>query len=124
MPVARKYPLDELFEALRSFPLERGRRITFEYVLIKDFNDSLDDARLLSRLLAHIPSKVNLIPLNEDERLLPDLRQPSHETIESFADALRAKGRTATIRWSRGSDVAAACGQLKGSHGAGAAASP
>jgi len=123
MPVARKYPLDELLEALRSFPLERGRRITFEYVMIEGFNDSLEDARLLSRLLARIPSKVNLIPLNEDERLSPGLRQPCRETIESFASALRGSGRTATIRWSRGTDVAAACGQLKGAQGAGARAS-
>jgi 23S rRNA (adenine2503-C2)-methyltransferase len=116
MPIARTYPLDQLLDALRAFPLEKGRRITFEYVLIDGFNDSIDDARLLSNLLAHIPCKVNLIPLNEDRRLPTRFRQPDRETVESFALALRDSGRTATIRWSRGSDVAAACGQLKGVH--------
>ncbi len=113
MPISRKYPLDELFALLRSFPLERGRRITFEYVVIAGFNDSIDDARTVAKLMRRIPSKINVIPLNEDPEHFPELRRPDDETINRFGEALRDEGITVTVRWSRGSDVAAACGQLR-----------
>lgn len=114
MPIARRYPLEDLFATLRAFPLERGRRITFEYVLIRDFNDSEEDASALARLVHGIPSKINVIPLNEDPQHFPDLRRPETDTINSFAVRLRDAGLTVTVRWSRGADVAAACGQLRG----------
>jgi len=114
MPIGRRYPLAELMDEIRSFPLERGRRITFEYVLIRDFNDSEADASMLVKLLAGVPSKVNVIPLNEDPDHLPGWRQPEPETVDRFGRALNAAGLTVTVRWSRGRDVAAACGQLKG----------
>ncbi|RLE26872.1 MAG: 23S rRNA (adenine(2503)-C(2))-methyltransferase RlmN [Acidobacteria bacterium] len=114
MPITRRYPLDQLMAAVRAFPLERGRRITFEYVLIKDFNDQIADARLVARLIEGIPSKINVIPLNEDMAHFPELRQPSKEIVDSFARTLRDAGRVVTVRWSKGADVAAACGQLKG----------
>jgi 23S rRNA (adenine2503-C2)-methyltransferase len=114
MPITRRYPLDQLMAAVRAFPLERGRRITFEYVLIKDFNDQVTDARLVARLIEGIPSKINVIPLNEDMAHFPELRQPSKEIVDSFARTLRDAGRVVTVRWSKGADVAAACGQLKG----------
>ena len=114
MPIARRYPLDDLFSALREFPLERGRRITFEYVLIRDFNDAETDASAVAGLIHGIPCKINVIPLNEDPQHVPDLRRPDVDTVNRFAVRLRDSGATVTVRWSRGADVAAACGQLRG----------
>ena len=116
MPISARYPLDELMNAVRAFPLERGRRITFEYVLIRGFNDAVDDAVSVARLLRGIPSKVNVIPLNEDPVHFPHLRRPDERTVDGFARALRDAGVTVTVRWSKGLDVAAACGQLRGRH--------
>ena len=116
MPIARRYPLSELMTELRAFPLERGRRITFEYVLIRDLNDQVVDAEALARLIRGIPSKVNVIPLNEDPQHFPEHRRPDDQTINRFAIALRDAGLTVTVRWSKGLDVDAACGQLKGRH--------
>ncbi len=116
MPITRRYPLDALIDEVRRFPLERGRRVTFEYVLIRDFNDRHGDPELVARLLRGIPSKVNVIPLNEDPELLPGLHQPDEGTVNRFAASLAELGLTVTVRWSRGRDVAAACGQLKGRH--------
>ncbi|MFV2071031.1 MAG: 23S rRNA (adenine(2503)-C(2))-methyltransferase RlmN [Thermoanaerobaculales bacterium] len=121
MPIARRYPLEDLIAELRRFPLDRGRRITFEYVLIRGFNDSTEDAGLVARLLRGIPSKVNVIPLNEDREHFPELERPPVDTIDAFAAALRDAGLTITVRWSKGADVAAACGQLRGRHAGGAA---
>ncbi len=114
MPITRRYPLDQLMATVRAFPLERGRRITFEYVLIRDFNDQVSDAEAVARLTEGIPSKINVIPLNEDAEHFPELKQPSRDVVDSFARALRDAGRVVTVRWSKGADVAAACGQLKG----------
>jgi 23S rRNA (adenine2503-C2)-methyltransferase len=114
MPIAKRYPLDVLMAALRRFPLERGRRITFEYVLIRDLNDQVADAGMVVDLVRGIPCKVNVIPLNEDPEHFPKLRRPDDDTINRFAVALRDAGTNVTVRWSKGLDVAAACGQLKG----------
>jgi 23S rRNA (adenine2503-C2)-methyltransferase len=116
MPIARRYPLPELMAQLRTFPLEHGRRITFEYVLIRDLNDSVTDAETLARLIRGIPCKINVIPLNEDPERFPEHRRPDDETINRFAIALRDANLTVTVRWSKGLDVDAACGQLKGRH--------
>jgi len=116
IPIARRYPLSELMTELRAFPLERGRRITFEYVLIRDLNDQVVDAEALARLIRGIPSKVNVIPLNEDPQRFPEHRRPDDQTINRFAVTLRDAGLTVTVRWSKGLDVDAACGQLKGRH--------
>ena len=113
MPITRRYPLAELMEALRGFPLERGRRITFEYVLIGGFNDRVEDAAATARLLRGLPAKVNVIPLNEDPVHLPGLRRPDEDTVDRFAERIRRAGLVVTVRRSKGSDVAAACGQLK-----------
>ncbi len=114
MPIARRYPLPELMAELRRFPLQRGRRITFEYVLIRNLNDRVADAEAVTRLIRGIPSKINVIPLNEDPQYFPEHRRPDDETINRFAVALRDAGITVTVRWSKGLDVDAACGQLKG----------
>lgn len=111
VPINRRYNLARLFEALRAWPLPRGRRISFGYTLIKDRNDSDRDAEKLHRLTRAIPSKINLIPCNEsfDE----SMRAPDKERIERFHDILKNRfHRFVTIRASRGADILAACGQL------------
>ena len=114
MPVARRYPLDQLMAELRALPLARGRRITFEYVLIRDFNDRVEDALALASLLRGIPSKVNLIPLNADPTYIPALQPSDPDTVDAFARTLRDAHLAVMVRTSRGRDVAGACGQLKG----------
>jgi 23S rRNA (adenine2503-C2)-methyltransferase len=114
MPAAAHWHLDDLIAAMRRYPLERGRRITIEYVLLAGINDSPDDARRLPRLLKGIPVKVNLIPLNPDERYLSGFAAPDNETINAFAAILANAHVNVTVRWSKGRDVAAACGQLRG----------
>lgn len=116
MPGAARWPLSELLAALRAYPLERGRRITIEYVLLHGINDSLEDARRLPQLLRGLPVKVNLIPFNPDEAHLPGWRAPSEERINAFAACLAAAHLNVTVRWSKGREVGAACGQLRGRH--------
>jgi 23S rRNA (adenine2503-C2)-methyltransferase len=108
--VNRKYPLAALLGACRKLPLPKRKRITFEYVMLRGENDSLEDARRLGQLLRGIPSKVNLIPFNA----FPGSRFASSEraAIEAFRAALLRQDVHATIRESRGSDIQAACGQL------------
>jgi 23S rRNA (adenine2503-C2)-methyltransferase len=113
MPVNRTYPLAELFAALDRYPLEQRRRITYEYVLIRGFNDQLRDADRLARLLRGRKAKVNLIPINPDPVLGETMVPPDDETIEAFKQRLRDLGMTATVRRRRGDDVSAACGQLR-----------
>jgi len=112
MPVNRSYPLKELLAACKAFPLPSRRWITMEYVLIRDLNDSLEDAKRLVRLISNIPSKVNLIPFNEHEE--SDFKTPTQESIDRFHKYLLDKNVTVITRSSRGSDISAACGQLKG----------
>jgi len=114
MPVAARWPLADLLSALRRFPLERGRRITVEYVLLAGINDSPEDAKRLPALLRGIPVKVNLIPFNPDPDHLPGLVSPSPERVDAFAGVLAAAHLNVTVRWSRGRDIAGACGQLRG----------
>ncbi len=113
MPIARRYPLPELMAELGRFPLPGGRRLTFEYVLIRGFNDDPADARALVRLLAPLRAKVNLIPLNPDPSLPAGLEPSPPAAVEAFAQTLRDHGLTAPVRSSRGQDIAAACGRLK-----------
>ena len=114
MPINRTYPLAELFAALKRWPLERGRRITFEYVLIAGVNDTLADAAKLAALVRPLPSKVNLIPLNESKEWLPGLKRPSDAVVNAFAKAVADDGVPVTVRRSKGLQADAACGQLKG----------
>ena len=111
MPVNRKWPIKDLLDACRKVPLGPHRRITFEYVLLKDFNDQPEDAQRVAKLLRGIPSKVNLIPFNEHSG--SDFKRPSDETVLKFQDILIKQGYTATVRISRGRDILAACGQLR-----------
>jgi 23S rRNA (adenine2503-C2)-methyltransferase len=110
MPVNRKWPIAELLDACRHYPLQAGRRITFEYVLLAGENDSMDDADRLARLLKGIPAKVNLLAWNE----VPGLphKRPDDSVVMRFKDRLVAHHMTVFFRTSRGRDVMAACGML------------
>ncbi len=112
VPLNKKYPIKELLEACRSYPgVSNARRITFEYVMLKDVNDGLADARELVKLLKGIPSKINLIPFN------PWPGAPYEcsdwEQIEKFAEIVNRAGYASPVRTPRGRDIMAACGQLK-----------
>ncbi|MDP1730180.1 MAG: 23S rRNA (adenine(2503)-C(2))-methyltransferase RlmN [Devosia sp.] len=112
VPINRKWPLKELLDACRAYPgLSNARRITFEYVMLKDINDSDADARELVRLLAGIPAKINLIPFNPWPGTNYDCSSSSR--IERFADIVNAAGYASPVRTPRGRDIFAACGQLK-----------
>jgi 23S rRNA (adenine2503-C2)-methyltransferase len=110
MPINRKYDLEALLAACRRFPLGPREAITFEYCLIDGVNDGDADARRLARLTHGFRSKVNVIPYNEAG--MPGFRTPAVDRAQRFRDALLARGVGATIRWSKGRDVGAACGQL------------
>jgi len=110
VPINRKYGLRELLDACRRFPVKRRERITFEYVMLKDVNDSPEDARRLVRLLHGIRGKVNLLPLNEAAGI--PFERPSDATVDRFARIVSEHGLTVSVRKSRGRDIRAACGQL------------
>jgi 23S rRNA (adenine2503-C2)-methyltransferase len=112
VPLNRKYPIAELLQACRDYPgSSNARRITFEYVMLKGVNDSLDDARLLVKLLKGIPAKINLIPFNP----WPGTRYQCSdwEQIEKFSEYIFNAGYSSPVRTPRGRDILAACGQLK-----------
>lgn len=112
VPINKKYPLKDLIEACRRYPgLSNARRITFEYVMLKDVNDSLEDAKGLIQLLKGIPAKINLIPFNPWPGT--NYQCSDWEQIEKFADFINAAGYASPIRTPRGRDILAACGQLK-----------
>lgn len=111
MPINRRYPLNRLMETLRQFPLPKGRRITFEYILIRDVNDRPRDATNLRKLLKHVRAKTNLIPFNLYNG--SPFEPPDEGRILAFQDELIRSKLTATIRKSKGSDISAACGQLR-----------
>ncbi len=110
VPINRKYGLKELLDACRRFPLKRRERITFEYVMLRDVNDTPEDARRLVRLLSGIKGKVNLLPLNEAAGI--PFERPSDDRVNTFARILSEHGVTVSVRTSRGRDIRAACGQL------------
>jgi 23S rRNA (adenine2503-C2)-methyltransferase len=110
VPPNRKYPLADLIDACRRFPLAKRRRITFEYVLLAGVNDTDADARRLAKLLSGIRAKVNLLPLNEAAGI--SFSRPSDERVDAFAKVLADRGVTVSVRKSRGRDIRAACGQL------------
>ena len=110
VPINRKYGLKELLDTCRRFPVKRRERITFEYVVLKDVNDTAEDARRLVRLLHGIRGKVNLLPLNEAAGI--PYERPSDDRVNRFAKILADHGVTVSVRKSRGRDIRAACGQL------------
>ena len=112
VPLNRKYPLTELMQACRAYPrLKNAERITFEYVMLEDINDSPQQARDLVQLVRGIPAKINLIPFNPWPSA--PYRCSSPERMRDFADIVRKAGYAAPLRKPRGRDIMAACGQLK-----------
>ncbi|MEC8154308.1 MAG: 23S rRNA (adenine(2503)-C(2))-methyltransferase RlmN [Pseudomonadota bacterium] len=112
MPINKKYPLEELLDACRTYPgVTNARRITFEYVMLKGVNDNDADARQLVRLLKGIPSKINLIPFNPWPG--SDFECSSATRIAAFQTIIQDAGLSAPVRTTRGEDILAACGQLK-----------
>jgi len=111
MPINRKYPINVLLEAAKYYTRKTKRRVTFEYVLIKDFNDSIDDAKRLRKLLSDIPCKLNLIPYNETE--FSPYKIPDEERLEKFIKEIHRAPFAVTVRRSQGRDIKGACGQLK-----------
>ena len=111
MPVNRKYPLAELFEALEAWNAKRKQFLTFEFILIEDVNDSLDQARMLAKRARSVNAKVNLIPYNTVDGL--PWKRPSEQRQDAFLEVLTSAGVTATLRREKGHDIAAACGQLR-----------
>ena len=112
MPINKKYPLEKLMKACRGFPLAPGRSITFEYVLIGGVNDTTEDAGRVAELLKGIRSKVNLIPYNPVDPST-GFKKPSEGRVLKFQGIINNAGITTIIRKSKGSDISAACGQLK-----------
>ena len=111
MPINKAYPIDTLLAACRAFPLAARQRITFEYVLLRDLNDTLEDAQRLVQLLRGLRCKINLLPFNE----IADspYRRPCDAAVQRFQDYLLQHGFSAFVRQSRGRDISAACGQLQ-----------
>jgi len=117
MPVNRMFPLEQLLRAVRHHIERTGRRVTFEYILIEELNDTIGDAAKLVRLVAQLPCKINLIPYNP---IGPGkFKRPAPERIERFAEHLRPRVPAVTVRYSQGVEIGAACGQLAGEAEAG-----
>ena len=111
MPINRRYNLDALMAACRSYPYTKHRRVTFEYILFAGLNDSLDDARRLVKLIGSLPTKINLIPFNEHPEL--PFKKPQQKQITDFLQYLQNHNLTVMTRRSKGADISAACGQLR-----------
>ncbi len=112
VPLNRRYPIAELVEACRTYPgATNSRRITFEYVMLKGINDSLEDAKSLVDLISGIPAKINLIPFNPWPGAPYECSDP--KTIDRFGDFVNRAGYASPVRAPRGRDIMAACGQLK-----------
>lgn len=110
MPIAQKYKFDDLIKTLKTYTEKTGRRVTVEYVLMRDVNDSPSQAKELAMAIAKLKSNVNLIVYNENEK--SDFKKPVKENILKFKYLLEASGKKVTIRLERGADIDAACGQL------------
>lgn len=111
MPINKKYPLEKLIGACRKYHLEPRKRITFEYILIKGVNDSEADAKRLVKLLNRVRAKINLIPFNEFGGC--EFKRPEEPTVLRFQEILKKGNYTTVIRKSKGTDISAACGQLR-----------
>lgn len=112
MPIEGKYDMDELHKALKYYVEKTGRRITIEYLLIKDLNDTLNSAKELAHYLKDIKCNINLIPYNPTEQ--NDYQRPSNNSIMKFKALMEHSGKKVTVRLERGADIDAACGQLRG----------
>jgi 23S rRNA (adenine2503-C2)-methyltransferase len=112
MQIENKYTMNELHEALKYYVEKTGRRITIEYLLIKDLNDTIESAKQLAHYLKDIKCNINLIPYNPTEK--NDYKRPSNNSIMRFKSLMEQSGKKVTVRLERGADIDAACGQLRG----------
>lgn len=112
MPIEEKYDMQMLKSAMKSYTDKTGRRITIEYLLIKDLNDSIENAKELAEYLSPIKCNINLIPYNPTAK--NDYQRPSNNSIQKFKYLLEHSGKKVTVRLERGADIDAACGQLRG----------
>ena len=112
MPVNRRYPIEQLLQACRDYPIQKRKRIMIEYIMLDGINDSDEEARRLASILRPIPCKINLLAYNECQNIA--YRPSPNDRILAFQDILRRAHYSVFIRSSRGSDIAAACGQLAG----------
>ena len=112
MQIENKYPMDKLHTALKNYTDKTGRRITIEYLLIKDLNDTAESAKQLAHYLYDIKCNINLIPYNPTEK--NDYQRPSNNSIMKFKYLMEHSGKKVTVRLERGADIDAACGQLRG----------
>ena len=113
MPINTKYPVEELMQACRTYQEKSNKRVTFEYIAIKGFNDSKEDAFKLAELIGSLKAMVNIIPVNPNPA---GYEKPKREYLKQFANVLRDRGIDTVIRAEKGTDIDAACGQLKGKH--------
>ncbi len=111
MPINRKYPIEQIIQACRQYQARPGHRITFEYILLKDVNDTPQDAHRLAKLLRPLKAKVNLIPFNEHDGC--DFKRPEPAAVDRFFKILYDQHYTVIVRHSKGQDISAACGQLR-----------
>lgn len=112
MQIENKYPMEQLHKALKNYTDKTGRRITIEYLLIKDLNDTTESAKQLASYLKDIKCNINLIPYNPTEK--NDYQRPSNNSIMKFKYLMEHSGKKVTVRLERGADIDAACGQLRG----------
>ena len=111
MPISHKYPIDELMKAVKYYEQTAGRRVTFEYILLKGINDSIDNARELARLIKGTLAYVNLIPYNPVNEM--KYQRSDEKSVHNFMDTLMKLGVNVTVRKEFGTDIDAACGQLR-----------
>jgi 23S rRNA (adenine2503-C2)-methyltransferase len=110
MPINKRFDLEALLQACRDFPLPSGKRITFEYVMMGGFNDAMEDAVRLAKMMQGLKAKVNLIPYNENPNR--SIKRPTDERVRAFKTYLMSCGINCSVRVTRGMDISAACGQL------------
>jgi len=113
MPISSQYPINDLMDAIQTYVKTTKKRITFEYILIKDLNDSKNDADKLLKLTYRLPCKINIIPCNSDD---PKYQPPSDNTVNWFSDYIYDNNKTSTVRLRKGWEIQAACGQLYYKH--------
>lgn len=110
MPVNDRFPIEELLAAVKEFPVGPRKKVTMEYVMLGGLNDTNDDMRRLAKMMRGLPVKINLIPYNDNAGL--GFNSPTREWVFTWQRYLNSQGLQAFIRWSKGADIAAACGQL------------
>jgi len=112
MPIENKYNISQVIDSLKDYVKKTGRRITVEYILIKDLNDTIESAKQLAYLLKDLKCNINLIPYNPVVE--NDFQRPSNNSIMKFKYLMEHSGKKVTVRLERGADIDAACGQLRG----------